>query len=201
MTSTERLVARLLAALADHAGSSSDYDLTPGITLPEGRKLRQAAVMVPVLVGAGAPQIMLTKRSSHLKHHPGQIAFPGGKVEPADKGPEDTALRETWEETALPRDKVQLLGRLPMHETVTGFCITPVVGIVAQPFVWRAEFGEVEEIFTVPFAHLAEPSNYRVQSRRWRGQRRHYWTVPYGPYYIWGATARILHGLANRMAP
>lgn len=200
MTPIEGLAMRLSAALSGQTATSSDYDLNPDVSLPKGRKLRQAAVLVPILVGSGAPRVMLTKRSSHLKHHPGQIAFPGGKVESEDAGPEDAALREASEETALPRNLVRLIGRLPVHETVTGFSVTPIVGIVEQPFGWRAELGEVEEIFAVPFAHLADPSNYRVQSRRWRDRRRHYWTVPFGPYYIWGATARILHGLASGMA-
>jgi 8-oxo-dGTP pyrophosphatase MutT (NUDIX family) len=110
------------------------------------------------------------------------------------------ALREAREEVALPTDKVEVLGTLPTHETVTSFLITPVLARVTSAFDPIAEPGEVAEIFSVPLAHLAKPSNYSVQSRRWRGVRRHYYTAPYGPYYIWGATARILHGLATRMA-
>ena len=87
---------------------------------------------------------------------------------------------------------------MPAHETVTGFMVTPVVAVLEEPFEAVAEPGEVEEVFSVPFEHLMTPANYLVESRRWRGSRRHYYTVPYGPYYIWGATARMLRALAAR---
>ena len=88
---------------------------------------------------------------------------------------------------------------MPAHETVTGFYVTPVIAVVEQPFTPRAEPGEVDEVFSVPLAHVTNPANYIVESRRWRGSRRYYFTVPYGPYYIWGATARMLRALAARM--
>ena len=97
-------------------------------------------------------------------------------------------------------DLVQVLGRLPAHETVTGYTVLPIVAHVAAPFTPRAELGEVEEVFQVPLVHLADRSRYRVERRMWRGQWRRYYTVPYGPYYIWGATARMLRALAERLA-
>jgi 8-oxo-dGTP pyrophosphatase MutT (NUDIX family) len=189
----------LIRAAAAGGGDSSDFDLNPGFVLPEGRVLRQAGVLVAVIDG-DRPAVLLTKRSSRLKHHPGQIAFPGGKVDPGDDGPVAAALREAEEEVGLPRDAAEVLGTLPSHETVTGFTVTPVLARVAAPFRPVPEAGEVDEVFTVPLAHLADRANYGVQSRVWRGQRRFYYTVPYGPYYIWGATARILRGLAERLA-
>ncbi len=187
---------RLRQALARPAGPSSDYDLNPGFQMPQGRTLRAAAVLVAV-----SPQgVLLTKRASHLKHHPGQIAFPGGKVDPTDASLEDCALREAREEVGLPPDHVQILGRLPAHETVTGFVITPILAFVTEPFAPIPEQGEVEEVFTVPLAHLTDPAHYGVEARRWQGQVRRYYAVPWGPYYIWGATARILRGLADRVA-
>ncbi|TCP61112.1 8-oxo-dGTP pyrophosphatase MutT (NUDIX family) [Rhodovulum bhavnagarense] len=193
-------VAPLRAALARAGRETSDYDLNPGFRLPEGRVLRDAAVLVPVRPTPRGLRLILTKRSSRLKHHPGQIAFPGGKVDEGDAGPVDAALREAREEIGLPPDLVEVLGTMPPHETVTGFTVTPVLGHVRDAFTPMPEAGEVDEVFDVPFAHVMTPAHFVVQSRIWRGQRRHYFTVPYGPYYIWGATARILRALADRVA-
>lgn len=186
-------LALLRTAIALRRGDSSDFDLNPAIQLPPGRTLRPAAVLIAYQPGQG---VWLTKRSSHLKHHPGQIAFPGGKLDPTDASLQDAALREAQEEIGLPPDSVDILGSLPPHETVTGFLVTPFVGHVYRDFTARAEAGEVQEVFAVPFDHLMDPRNYQIQSRRWQGQVRRYYTVPWGPHYIWGATARILYGLA-----
>ncbi len=189
----------LRAASAGAGPGSSDFDLNPDVILPEGRKLRPAGVLVAVDCTGVEPCVILTKRASGLKHHPGQIAFPGGKVDPGDADETAAALREAEEEVGLPRDAVEVLGRLPSHETVTGFVVTPILGRITRPFVPVAEAGEVEEVFSVPLAHVTDPARFSIQSRRWRGQRRQYYAVPWGPYYIWGATARILRGLAERM--
>jgi 8-oxo-dGTP pyrophosphatase MutT (NUDIX family) len=144
--------------------------------------------------------VILTKRSSRLKHHPGQIAFPGGKVDDTDAGPVEAALREAREEIGLPAGSVDILGTWSAHETVTGFLMTPVFGIVRDDFRPIPEAGEVDEVFSVPLGHVADPARFRIEGRLWRGQFRRYYVVPYGPYYIWGATARILRALADRMA-
>ena len=161
--------------------------------------MRPAGVLVPISLVSGTPRLILTKRSSALKHHPGQIAFPGGKVDADDKDVCSAALREAWEEIGLPRELPKIVGCLPEHETVTGFSVTPVVALVREKFTEWPEAGEVAEVFSVPLAHVLKPENYIIESRRWRGTRRRYYTVPYGPYYIWGATARMLRGLAARM--
>lgn len=189
-------LADIIAAARSQGGSSSDFDLNPDVILPPGRKLRPAAVLVGFQDAPTGLRVVLTKRSGALKHHPGQIAFPGGKSDPGET-PEQTALREAREEIGLP--EAQTFARLPSHETVTGFTVTPVLAELPA-FTPVPEPGEVAEVFTVPAAHLLDPSRFAVQSRRWRGQRRHYYTVPYGPYYVWGATARILRGLAERYA-
>ncbi len=174
-------------------GRSSDFDLNPGVARAEGLILRPAGVLVAV----HEDRVILTKRSSHLKHHPGQIAVPGGKVDPGDAGPESAALREAQEEVGLDPAMVEVLGHLPPHETVTGFMVTPVLAHVRGAFAPVAEAGEVDEVFEVPLAHVLNPGNYRVEQRMWRGEMRRYFTVPWGPYYIWGATARILRVLAE----
>lgn len=198
---TVELRARLAAAVAAPGRPSSDFDLNPGTVLPEGRRLRDAGVLIGVTGFGAQAKVILTKRSSRLKHHPGQIAFPGGKVEAGDASVTEAALREAEEEIGLPQGAVEVLGTLPAHETVTGFQVTPVLGWIAAPFAPVPEAGEVAEVFTVPLEHLSNPARYAVEGRRWRGARRHYYTVPWGPYYIWGATARMLRALAERLAP
>lgn len=192
---------RIREKLAQPAPASSDYDLNPEIVLPEGRKLREAAVLMPLIRQDEQWRVVLTMRSSALKHHPGQIAFPGGKRDNGDANLEATALREAEEEIALPHETVEIIGRMSAHETVTGFTVTPFVGIVNQPFMPRAEVSEVAEVFSVPLEFLCDSANYHVQYRRWRGQRRYYYTAPFGPYYIWGATARMLRAFADLMEP
>ncbi|MFN3846365.1 MAG: CoA pyrophosphatase [Paracoccaceae bacterium] len=194
-------LARLIRAVQRSAGGSSDFDLNPGIQLPPGRVLRPAGVLIPVWRGPEGLRVILTKRASHLKHHPGQIAFPGGKVEASDASVEAAALREAMEEIALPVSAVEVLGNLPAHETVTGFSMTPVLGLIRDDFLPVPEVGEVEEVFSVPLRHVLDPASFTVERRRWMGQWRHYYAAPYGPYYIWGATARILRGLAERVEP
>nr|WP_254440604.1 CoA pyrophosphatase [Ruegeria sp. HKCCA6837] len=178
---------------------SSDFDLNPDTVLPPGRRLRPAGVLVAISLAYDTPRVILTKRSSALKHHPGQIAFPGGKQDETDADVTAAALREAQEEIGLPPDMPEVLGFLPMHETVTSFNVTPVVAVVRDTFKPVPEPGEVDEVFSTPLAHLLDPENYLVEARRWRGQKRRYYTVPFGPYYIWGATARILRGLAARV--
>lgn len=193
------LAAKITKALTRNPEATSDFDLNPGTVLPVERELRSAGVLIGIETFDTIPQVILTKRSSALKHHPGQIAFPGGKVDAGDRDVTDAALREAWEEIALPRDLPRILGQLPAHETVTGFQVTPVVALIERPFEARAEVGEVAEVFRAPLAHVLDIERYQIQSRRWRKTRRHYFTVPFGPYYIWGATARMLRGFASMM--
>lgn len=189
----------LTRALARNAPTSSDFDLNKDFVPPPGRKLRPAAVLVPFINKSDGAHVILTKRSSRLKHHPGQVAFPGGKVDATDSSVEAAAHREAWEEIGLPKGSARIIGSLPTHETVTSFTMTSFVGLIETPFSPVPEMGEVAEVFSVPFAHLADPQRFRVERRRWQGKWRHYYTVPFGPYYIWGATARILRSLSALM--
>lgn len=192
---------RLVRALEAPGGGSSDFDLNPGLGVPKGRALRPAAVLVPVIATQRGVEVMLTKRSSALAHHPGQVAFPGGKVDAGDKSPVQAALREAEEEVGLPRARVDILGTLPNHITVTGYDVTPVLGLIEGEMTPVPEVGEVDEAFFVPLSFVTAPENFRIEGRRWQGMMRHYYAVPFGPYYIWGATARILRGLADRIVP
>ena len=193
--------AKITAALGRLHQGSSDFDLNPDTRLDPMRTLRPAAVLVALQQVGGEIHVVLTKRASHLKHHAGQISFPGGKQEEADQSLEQTALREAEEEIGLPPQNVEILGAMPTHETVTNFTVTPVLGLIRATFTLTPDYNEVAEVFTVPLSHVTNTARFSVQGRRWRGQRRAYYTVPYGPYYIWGATARILWALAKGMNP
>lgn len=189
------LRAALERAVARDGAPSSDYDLNTDGEVP-GRRLRDAGVLVAV-VDAREPKLILTKRSSVLKHHPGQISFPGGKVEDTDAEVTAAALREAREEIAL--QSIDVVGTLAPHETVTGFNVTPVLGLVSPGYRVTPDDREVAEVFEVPLSHFMNRANYMIESRRWRGQPRYYFAVPWGPYYVWGATARMLRALADRM--
>ena len=180
-------------ALARYQGNqgTSDFDLNKGLR-PEMPKLRDAAVLMPIVERVNGMQVILTRRSSHLKHHPGQIAFAGGKVDASDDSIQAAALREADEEIGLKSEMVQVLGTLPQHETVSAFQVTPFVGVVSPSFRPRPEAGEVDEIFEVPLNLFLNAQNFQIHPRVWQGIERRYFAVPYGPYYTWGATARIL---------
>jgi len=190
---------QLLRCLKVSTPKSSDFDLNSDYQNITDKLLREAAVLVAVQMIKDEPHIILTKRAAALKHHPGQVAFPGGKVDTEDTDVIGAALREAEEEIGLPPSQVEVLGCLAPHITITGFRITPIIGLVTGTALLKAEQREVEEIFMVPFSFLSDPRNYYICSRRYFAKSRKYYTVPYGPYYIWGATARMLIGLAERL--
>lgn len=164
--------------------------------------LTPAAVLFPIVLrGAGetGPTVLLTRRTEHLKDHPGQISFPGGRVEVGDHSPAHTALRETEEEIGLSSEVIEIIGYLPDYLTVTGFRVTPVVALVTPPFVLRPDAVEVAEIFEVPLAFLMDTANHQKHSTYFRGRDRTYLAMPYKDYFIWGATAGIIASLAHRL--
>jgi 8-oxo-dGTP pyrophosphatase MutT (NUDIX family) len=168
-------------------------NLSDGFRLP-GRHgaPTPAAVLVPLINRDDGLTVLFTERSRDLPDHPGQISFPGGRIEPGDDNAGIAALREAEEEVGLPRDRVTLLGRLAEYETVTGYRVTPVVGWIEPPFEIRADPVEVADVFEAPLAFLLEPANQQRHFRMVGDVRRDYYAIPYGDRYIWGATAAML---------
>lgn len=168
------------------------------IVLEDGvgdEELMPAAVLFPIVLRDGEPTVLLTQRTAHLKDHPGQISFPGGRREPADPSPVHTALREAAEEIGLAATHIEIAGYLPEYLTSTGFRVTPVVAMVTPPFQLELDTFEVAEAFEVPLAFLLDPANHQQHSLHYRGKLRHYYAMPYRERFIWGATAGIIMSL------
>lgn len=156
-----------------------------------------AAVLVPIVDRDEGLTVLLTRRASHLRHHAGQISFPGGRVEPTDLDAFDAALREAHEEIGLPRERVELAGYLDPQLVVSGFWVTPVVGFVEPGFALTLDASEVESTFEVPLAHVLDPANHRPRERAFGTTTLRVYEIPFGPYNIWGATAAMLIELYN----
>jgi len=187
-------------ALHPLSGSSGkvrgDHDLNPGFG-PPATALREAAVLVPLVDRADEVTVIFTQRTATLTAHAGQISFPGGRMEPEDESPEDTALRETAEEIGLERGRIEIVGRLDTYVTRTGFRVTPVVGVVTPPFLLTPDPTEVAEVFEVPLSFLLDPANQQRHSREFLGKPRFFYAFPYQQRYIWGATAGMLVNLRD----
>lgn len=195
-----RHITKIKSNLVKYGSCSSDFDLNPDMDLDQKFNFLEASVLIPILTFKKDLEILLTKRSNSLKNHPGQIAFPGGKKDQIDSSPIETALRETQEEVGLNPKNVEIIASLPSHKTATGFVIKPYLGLVNQPFSETLRQGEVDEIFTVPYEYILNEKNFSIKTRKWNGLQRSYYVVPYGPYYIWGATARILLNLSRALS-
>jgi 8-oxo-dGTP pyrophosphatase MutT (NUDIX family) len=218
-SSTRASVTATLSAAQFFARASErlDLDVPPGLTDPnitpkrgdhdadpvmqkiaQVRPIRPAAVLVPI-VDHPEPTILLTQRAQHLPNHPGQVSFPGGKIETSDADPLAAALRETDEEIGLDRAFVEPLGYLDLYMTTLGYRIVPTVARVKPGFELTLNMAEVDEVFEVPLAFVMDRANVQRHSRDWQGMTRHYYAITFGERYIWGVTAGILCNLYDRV--
>ena len=178
----------------------SDWDLNPEFVddLAVMAPPRPAAVLIPIVLRETL-SVMLTQRAHDMPSHPGQISFPGGKVEKVDATPVDCALREAHEEVGLDAGFIEPLGYLDSYRTGTGFQINPVVALVRPGFTAKIDSREVVEVFEVPLAFLMDEANHKKDTRSWRGRERHFYAMPYEDRYIWGATAGMLKNMQQRL--
>lgn len=192
------LAERLRIALAEERAAGSELMRGDHWQFEPGYVGRPAAVLVAV-TDRPDPGVILTQRTETLRNHAGQIAFPGGSIDPEDDGPVAAALREAEEEIGLARSGVHVIGTTEIYRTVTGFDVTPVVGVVAPDLPFAPEEREVAEVFEVPLSFLLDHANHVRTQAEWQGTQRHYYEIAWGDRRIWGATAAILVNLSRRL--
>jgi len=163
------------------------------------RAVKQAAVLIPVIERADGLHVLLTKRLDSLRSHAGQIAFPGGRVDPTDPSVEFAALREAQEEVSLDPARAEVIGRLPDYYTGSGYRIAPVIALIDADAPLAANPHEVDYFFDAPLSFLMDPANHRRGSREFNGKERFFLEMPYGEHYIWGVTAGIIRVLHDRL--
>jgi 8-oxo-dGTP pyrophosphatase MutT (NUDIX family) len=197
----ERLSLKVPAGVSDPSITPrrGDHDVDPVmLKISEVRPIRPAAVLVGI-VDHPEPTVLLTQRAQHLPDHPGQISFPGGKIDKTDADPLAAALREADEEIGLDRAHAEPLGYLDVYMTTLGYRIVPVITRVTPGFLLKLNASEVDNVFEVPLAFLMDQTNMQRHSRDWQGMTRHYYAVTFGEHYIWGVTAGILRNLHERI--
>ena len=160
-----------------------------------------AAVLIGMVAHPEGPSIILTERTAHLDNHAGQVSLPGGKIEPGDGGPAEAALRETFEEIGLAPERIELLGCLRPHDTISGFRVYPFVGWIDDPGEFVLDEHEVAGLFEVPLDFVLDPENHTRDSLTVDGVVHHFYVLPYLGHRIWGATAGMLVELAQVLAP
>lgn len=194
MTLVERLRQAMAIGHADTVLLTGDHVDVESIA----SSLAQAAVLIPVTDRA-EPGVILTLRTDTLSRHAGQVAFPGGRVDSGDADAIAAALREAEEEIALPRDRVTIVGEADRYRTVTGFEVTPVIGVVPPDLVFTPAIAEVAEVFEVPLGFLLDSGNHTEASVEWQGRNRHYYEIHWDGHRIWGATAAMIVNLSRRL--
>jgi len=199
----EDIIAAISSNSPAHRGLRSDYDMNPGLGASPsgmGRKLRKAAVLIPIVERVDGLTLLLTKRTAHLNTHAGQVAFPGGSVDDTDADDTAAALREAHEEVGLIPDHIEVVGTLDTYETGTNFSITPVVAIVRPGFDLTLDPHEVESAFEVPLSFMMDHENHERQSGIYKNIRRYYYSIEYDGQVIWGVTASIFMNLFDVLA-
>lgn len=181
---------------ADYGDHRLNPDLRDLIVRPG---LRDAAVLIPIVDHGGEANMLLTKRTEKLRSHSGQVAFPGGAIDPTDASPEDAAVRETLEEIGLGAADIEVVGRMPDYVSGSGYRIAPVLGVVRPDYFLTINEDEVDDAFEVPLSFLMDPANHRRESRIWQDRERFFYTMPFGERYIWGVTAGIIRTLYERL--
>lgn len=188
--------------LAERLAEALTRDVGPpplaGDDMPSTATTVDAAVLIAI-TDRLEPGVILTQRTDHLRRHPGQVAFPGGRIDPEDADAVAAALREAEEEVALPRNAVHVVGTTDRFRTGTGYCIVPVVGIVPPDLPLVPHEAEVAAVFEVPLAFLLDAANHRETSAEWQGRTRRFYEIPWPDRRIWGATAGIIVNLSRRL--
>jgi 8-oxo-dGTP pyrophosphatase MutT (NUDIX family) len=192
---------RVAAQAQVHAGDDyGDHRFNPGHPrMKLVKALRDAAVLIPVVDHGAEATVLLTKRAEKLRSHSGQVAFPGGTIDPTDPSPEAAALRETFEEIGLEKEHVEIIGRMPDYVAGSGYRIAPVLGIVRPGFTLALNADEVDAAFEVPLGFLMDPANHARDSRMWNDLEWFFYEMPYGGQRIWGVTAGIIRTLYERL--
>lgn len=177
-----------------------DHTLNPDMQeLLAQMKLRDAAVLIPVVDYGDHTRMILTKRTEKLRSHSGQISFPGGRIDATDPTPEFAAMREAEEEIGLTPDYVDVVGRMPDYVSGSGFRIAPILAVVRPGFSLKINADEVDDAFEVPLGFLMDPANHNRESRIWQNRERYFYTMPFGERYIWGITAGIIRNVYERL--
>ena len=197
MTLTERLHRALQTETPLAQLLIGDFPDLPG---PDDGLPTPAAVLVAI-VDRPEPGVILTVRTDTVRRHAGQVAFPGGRIDPEDDGPVAAALREAEEEIGLPRSAVQVIGTADRYRTVTGFDVTPVLGVVPPGLNFTLQPDEVAAVFEAPLHYLLEPGHQSVRTVEWDGNERRYYEILWEGQRIWGATAAMIVNLSHRLAP
>jgi 8-oxo-dGTP pyrophosphatase MutT (NUDIX family) len=193
------MIGRLRTAVLNGAPQPplrGDWDFDLGAK--GGAGLTPAAVLIPIITRA-EPTVLLTRRTDTLRRHAGQVAFPGGRIDPDDAGPVAAALREAHEEVALHPHEVEVIGTTDGYETGTGYAITPVVGLIRPDLPLVPAADEVAALFEVPLAHLLDERNFRLETAVWQGKERRFYSIDWETHRIWGATAGMLVNLSRRV--
>lgn len=197
MNEQQHLLTRFL--LAPQANYDPSHSARIRQYLARRQALKQAAVLIPLVPRGNSFHVVLTRRANHLKHHPGQISFPGGRYEPQDVDLIETALRETAEETGILCSREHILGQLPVLPTISGYLVTPYLSVISPDYRPNLDPNEVDALFEVPIRHLLNPMNMHTERVQINGSIHNIYAIPYQKYSIWGATAQMIKLLSSQL--